>query len=162
MSAPDEPPIQPIIIEPEPLPRPGNPATNDYVLWDDQFPVETRARWAVKDPSRPLRRPHFSVPQVGYWVFAWGEDWTKEVLRPARGDLELPHIGTLTFRRLAKGRSHANGEGERRLTLPDIERLIHALMQSGELEPIVAQNAMNVVFAVARQWQNKHSKDGRT
>jgi hypothetical protein len=153
-----EPPIKPIIIGPHPLPRPGNPNTNDWALHDQDFPLEHRAQYILKDPTQVLRVPHFSLSQIAVWVFARDAEWIKHAFDPSRhGHLELPHIGRLEFRRLANGRNTTGG-GERRLTLPDIERLAHALYRRDDIDGITLMHAMETVFSVARQYQTTRKR----
>lgn len=154
-----DPEMKPIVIEPEPLPKMGNPDHNTWVLYDEDFPVEHRLQYTLKDSRQRLRTPHFSTSEVARWVFARDTNWMRYVFNvPRTGLLELPHIGILEFRRLAKGRTSSDGGGERRLTLPDCERLAHALYRRGDIDGIALQLAVETVFSVARAYQDKRKR----
>ena len=150
--------MEPIIIEPEPLPSHGNPDTGDWALHDADFPQEHRPRYDVRGQDR-LRRPHFSISQISTWIFARDDQWIKHAFDPKRrGPLVLPHVGELEFRRLVNGRSSPEGGGERRLTLPDIERLAFALHQRGDIDSITLQNAIETLLSVARQYKKMRER----
>lgn len=152
----DEPPMRPMIIEPtEPSPA-GNPDLSEWSLYDADFPREIDPRYRLADPTQTLHTPHFSISEVAVWAFARTPEWGKSVLSNKKSrSLTLPHIGELKFRRLAKGRSHAQGHGERRLTLADVERLAHALNARGDIDGLTLQRAHAIIMQVAEQYKHR-------
>lgn len=143
MPAPMRPPV---ILEMDLDP----PAEHDgYTLYDEDFPVERRAHYEVLS-SRPLRTPHFAPPHIAQWAFGYSEEWLRKQLR--RKDRPLLLDGQpLTFRRLTRGRKGSGAGTERRLTIPDIERLAWALYERGAIDGQRLQTTVVILTLVARQ-----------
>lgn len=140
--------IEPVIIEssgtPDPLASPFQ-----FVLYDDMFSEEYLVKYELESPEiGALRRPHFTTAEVATWVFGKNLDWMKNQFR--KGPLHVDGK-ELQLRRLKYGRRSNKGTGERRLTLPDCERLAWALYQRGDITGYQLQSAMEIIVAVARQ-----------
>ncbi|MFF7198204.1 hypothetical protein ACFZAM_31410 [Streptomyces sp. NPDC008079] len=149
MPVPDE-STMPDVIEPQPLPQLGDPKTARWTLYDEDFSIEHRLKYALTE-SGHLRIPHFTPTAVAEWVFGRDGNWARYVLGPRKSPLKTgPHDPPLVFRRLAGGR--LGGAGERRLTLPDIERFAHALYRRGDIDGLVLQAAHEIVCRVAQQY----------
>lgn len=128
------------------------PKEDEFLFYDGDFARESEPKYALADPTQVLRHPHFSPPQVASWVFGRNAEWMRIQLTR----LKPPVLNgqPLKFRRLAGGRgTRENGrEGERRMTLPDVERYAWSLYAKGTIDGKELQNAINIVIAVARQY----------
>lgn len=142
-------PIQPFIFEPPPPPKDERsiPGPNDFELYDEDFSLEHDERYTeLSDSATELRRPHFTVSETARMVFGKNLDWIKVRLRrPFTLNGE-----ELEFRRVGR-RWGNNGAHERRLTLPDIERLAWAMYERGNIDGERLQNAHIIVTTMARQ-----------
>ncbi|MDQ1041424.1 hypothetical protein QFZ75_007926 [Streptomyces sp. V3I8] len=144
----------PIIIEPYVDTRKADPKKNIFILYDEDFLEETDPRRQSTDPDRPLRQPHFSIGEIGPWVFGRNVHW----LRNETKNHPLMLNGKrLVFRFTTGGR----GGGERRLTLPDIERLAWALFQGKRIDGVVLQRATQILSSVAHQHGALRDKNGK-
>jgi hypothetical protein len=141
--------IKPVVIPPGQLPDTAKQPDGYFVLHDYMFPLEDPEKFPLEDDGAgPLRTPHFSVGDVLAWVLAKPKYFLKNPFRDTGGD-----IPGFTFHHLARGRrGSVNHRGERRLTLPDIERFVWRLHELGLITGIELQNAMEIVIAVARQY----------
>jgi hypothetical protein len=140
------------------------PTRSDYQLYDDQFPVEGSRKYAVADSTNPLRIPHFSVQDVACWVFAGRVSWLRHQLKGkpwktvkgvTRSTPLLLKGKPLEFRQIIGGRG-----GERRFTLPDIERLAWALYERDDIDGYDLQRICRILIAVADQYK-AHRKAGQ-
>lgn len=142
MPAPVRPPV---VIEADP-PK----AADHFTLFDEDFPMERRPQYEVLS-SQPLRVPHFRPTGIAPWAFGYGDEWLRKHLR--RKDTPLLLDGQpLTFRRLAHGRKGRDAGTERRLTIPDIERLAWALYERGDIGGLRLQTAVLILTLAARQY----------
>lgn len=145
--------IRPVTIEPPAKPDMERRREGRYVLYDDMFPLEWPGKkYELENEAEAgrLRTPHFPTSQVAVWIFGKGPDWMKHKFRSSRKPLRVDGK-EIVLRRLAHGRRSTGGTAERRLTLPDIERLALALQQNGDISGEELQRAMDIVVTVARQ-----------
>lgn len=142
-----------IIIEPYRDERQADPTQNKFVLYDEDFPEETDARFQPLTPKRALRRPHFSVGEIGPWVFGRNIHWLRNELKN-----HPPHLNgrPLEFRFIT-GRAN---KPQRRLTLSDIERLAWAMNQRGAIDGRTLQRASDILERVALQYGCLRDKNG--
>ncbi|MFE0490186.1 DUF7229 domain-containing protein [Streptomyces griseoaurantiacus] len=157
-------PLAPLIAEPKDDPTPPS-RPGDYLLYDEDFPVDTNPRYAPLQPGRKLHTPHFPVSEVARLAFAdrinWlrhqlkGKPWT-DAMQRARSTPLLLQGKPLTFRTVAS----AHPSGERRFTLPDIERLAWALYERHDIDGHDLQRITRILAAVADQY-HAHTKKGR-
>jgi hypothetical protein len=144
----------PIIIEPYEERRSADPKRNKYVLYDEDFALETDPRSQPLDPGQTLRIPHYSLGVIGDWVFARNIHWLRNQFKKG-----VPKLNgkPLSFRYIT-GRA---GRPERRLTLPDIERLAWALYDRGDIDGLTLQRASKILVAVADQYGALVGDDGK-
>jgi hypothetical protein len=135
---------EPVIIEPYEDKREADPKKNRFLLYDEDFEEETHPRYQPTNPERRLYCPHFSFGEIGPWVFGRNIHWLRNQFK--KGVPEL-NGSPLSFRFIT-GRAK---KPERRLTLPDIERLAWALYQRGDIDGITLQRASQILTAVADQ-----------
>ncbi|MGW1436893.1 hypothetical protein ACWD7M_16780 [Streptomyces griseus] len=136
---------EPIIIDP-PGQRGTDPRPGDYRLYDEDFPVEVAPSYQTIKEFPPLRFPHFPIGEVSVWAFGRNRVWVKDRLK------RIPSFtygnSTLVIRQVP-----GRGVGaERRLTLPDIERLAWVLYEHGHIDGFQLQRASEIAVAVARQY----------
>ncbi|WP_133169170.1 DUF7229 domain-containing protein [Streptomyces sp. MH60] len=157
--------VEPIIMDAQGSERPPTEPNRrrNYELYDYQFPVEGSPKYAVADPTNPLRVPHFSVQDVACWVFAGRVSWLRHQLKgkpwkPIKGATRTTPLllkgKRLKFRQVVGGRG-----GERRFTLPDIERLAWALYERNDIDGYDLQRICRILAAVADQYK-AHRKEG--
>jgi hypothetical protein len=157
--------LEPVIVEPKDLAqRKARPEHGEFLLYDGDFPLETDPKYVVEPPSLPLRVPHYPASQVADWVFGQTTDWIKNQLkgkpyRLASGQLRITPLTLggqeLEFRIIPRGRT-----GERRFTLPDIERLAWALYERNDIDGKQLQGATQIIMAVANQhWSRMEQED---
>ncbi|MGW7100368.1 hypothetical protein [Streptomyces sp. NPDC054838] len=138
---------EPIVLVTQGRPRTTNPENNEYLLYDEDFPVETNPKYQLADPSRPLRNPHFTLGEVSNWVFARDAEWIRRQVHARKRPLSAGgHPLTL---RAVQGRGRS---AERRLTLPDAERLAWALYERRAINGVELRRACAVLTAVADQY----------
>lgn len=143
----------PIIIEPYEDKREADPRYH-FRLYDEDFEEETNPRYQPSDPKQKLYLPHFPFGEVAPWVFGKNTYWLRN--RFKKGVPEL-NRKPLTFRFIT-GRAN---RPERRLTLPDIERLAWALYQRGDIDGMELQRASQILVAVAHQYGALVGEDGK-
>lgn len=144
----------PIIIEPYEESRKADPGKGKFLLDDEDFEKETDPRYQTTDPGETLYLPHFPIGEIAPWVFGRNTIWLRNQLKKP---LKL-NKKTLAFRFIT-GRA---GRPERRLTLPDIERLAWALYERpGGIDGITLQRASEILVAVAHQYGALVGADGK-
>ncbi|MCX4799532.1 hypothetical protein OG497_37385 [Streptomyces sp. NBC_01242] len=149
----------PIIIEPYEDRRKADPSKNRFLLYDEDFEEETDPRYQLLDPTQKLYRPHFPFGEIAPWVFGRNTTWLRNQFK--RGVPEL-NGKPLDFRQIKR----RAGLPERRLTLPDIERLAWALYERGSTWPgafdaMGLQRATQILAAVAHQYGALVGEDGK-
>ncbi|MFD8654179.1 hypothetical protein [Streptomyces mirabilis] len=144
----------PIIIEPYEEKRKADPTKNQYLLYDEDFELESDPRYQPLNPGQTLRVPHYSLGVIGDWVFARNIHWLRNQFKKG-----VPQLNgrPLAFRYI-NGRA---GRPERRLTLPDIERLAWALYHRGDIDGRTLQCASKILAAVAHQYGALVGEDGK-
>ncbi|MFJ4902837.1 hypothetical protein [Streptomyces sp. NPDC088727] len=137
--------INPVVIEPYEEERMGDAERGRFLLYDEDFEIERNPKYQTIEIGRTLYYPHFSVGEIGPWVFGERIIWLRNELKnnPPRLNNQL-----LVFRSV-NGRG---GRPERRLTLPDIERLAWAMYERGHIDGLVLQRATKILSAVAHQY----------
>ncbi|MET7363298.1 hypothetical protein ABZS76_33340 [Streptomyces sp. NPDC005562] len=146
------PQLPPLIIEPHADTRRANPKRGEFLLYDEDFELETRPRFRPIDPAAKLYIPHFSLGDIGPWIFAKNANWVRHQIKKAPLYLgeEL-----LTIRAI-KGRGN---QPERRFTLADIERFAWALNQRNDIDGLTLKRASDILVAVAGQYQAAKAAD---
>lgn len=144
----------PIIIEPYRDKRKANPQKNRFRLYDEDFEKETAPRYQPSNPEETLYRPHFPFGEIATWTFGKNTTWLRNQFK--RGVPEL-NGKPLAFRFIT-GRA---GRPERRLTLPDIERLAWALYERGAIDGRTLQCASQILVDVAHQHGALVGEDGK-
>lgn len=109
-----------------------------FYLWDDMFQLTPQ--------GTPL--PNFSVQEAAKSFFARSSDWLRWRYREAKdfpqGYFVLDGV-VLEPKR--------NPKGQRYYTLADIERMAHALSQTGAIDGEMFSNIMETVLNVARLYE---------
>ncbi len=139
----------------------------DYQFPVDQSPMKHYSLGGMREPSPrkawdkptyvpmpgsdPLRVPHLSTKEAsllfGTTVTTWLRSRISQyvdadgILRSKDGTIQL---------HLKRSISGTNRDGERRLTLPDIERLAYILYSHGQLDASAAADIVTACIAVAR------------
>ncbi|MEV7675146.1 hypothetical protein [Streptomyces sp. NPDC088752] len=147
---------EPVIIEPYEERRQADPAKNRFFLYDEDFEEERNPLYQPIDSTKKLHRPHYPVGEIAPWVFARNSNWLKNRLRNYGAVLRVDG-SPLTFRFIV-GRG---ARPERRLTLPDIERLAWALYDHGSIDGLALQRASQILVAVAHQYGALVGEDGK-
>ncbi|MFI0967044.1 hypothetical protein ACH4S8_37520 [Streptomyces sp. NPDC021080] len=144
----------PAIIEPYEDTRQADPALNVFVLYDEDFAEETDLRYKLTDPEQKLYKPHFSIGGIAPWVFGRNDNWLRNTIKN-----HPPHLRGAPLRfRFITGRAN---RPERRLTLPDIERLAWALYGQGAIDGYTLQSASRILTAVAHQYGGLTDANGK-
>lgn len=137
--------LEPIIIEPHRETRRADPSRGHFLLYDEDFAEETDPRFTTVEPGSQLRVPHFPVSEIAAWVFGRNLHWIRHQFKKTPITLEGE---LLSFRQIRRSKIHT----ERRLTLPDIERLAWAFYEWGDIDGVALQRASQVVVAVAQSY----------
>lgn len=127
-----------------------------FYLYDVMFPVEV-AKSKAKPPKdvdpdqwEPITWewvvPNFSVDEVAKTFFGLSAHWLRWRGHPSRSNRYPQGYFILDGRPLEEKRTPHNS---RYFTLPDVERLVHALVQNGALDGERAVVIINAVRAVA-------------
>ena len=142
------------------------------VLFDYQFPLdqspithyslggmrEPRPRKAHTKPTyvpmpghAPLRVPHLSTKEASLLFGTTVTSWVRSRISQYvdSNDMLRSKDGTIQLH-LKRTVSGTNPVGERRLTLPDIERVAYILYSHGQLDASAASDIVNACIAVAR------------
>jgi len=116
-----------------------DPATGrKFFLWDDMFQMTPQ--------GMPL--PNFSVQEAAKSFFARSSDWLRWRYREAK---EFPD-GYFVLDGVVL-EPKRNPKGQRYYTLADIERMAHALAQTGAIDGEMFANIMETVLNVARLYE---------
>lgn len=140
---------EPIIIEPDT--QNPKPTAGKFLLYDYQFEEDKYGKFELLETDRKLYLPHFGIGGIADWAFGTTTEWLRRQMHAQKGPLEY-HDGTthqtLTLR-------HVKGRGirpERRLTLPDIERLAWVFYERGGIDGYTLEASINVIHAVAQHY----------
>ncbi|MFD7835573.1 hypothetical protein [Streptomyces sp. NPDC059761] len=133
--------------------RTADPEKGNFLLYDYDFPLESNPKYTVPDSLRALHVPHFGIGEIAGWVFAKEAEWLRRQVHPRK--MPLTFSGRLLDIRQVSGRGTNAGRtsnAERRLTLPDIERLAWVLYERGMIDGLEFSRAYAVIVAVADQY----------
>lgn len=135
----------------------GDPAgSQQFFLYDEMFPVEPATSKAKRPDDaavtwEPLTWewvvPNFSVNEVAKFFFGLGAHWLRWRYHPSRSDRYPDGYVVLDGAPLESKRTPHN---IRYYTLPDVERLAHALAQTGAISGEKLVKVVELVRAEAR------------
>ena len=124
-----------------------------FYLHDEMFPIEraeskTKRRAGAPEPQTwEWIVPNFSVNEVAKTFFGLGPDWLRWRYHPSRSDRHPQGYFVLDGKLLEPKRTPHN---IRYYTLPDIERMAHALTENGTLDGEQLVAVIQVLRGIAR------------
>ncbi|MFE4863284.1 hypothetical protein, partial [Streptomyces sp. NPDC056670] len=138
-------------IEPHQEEWEGSASKGKFRLYDSDFKKETSPKYQALEGAT-LYRPHFPIGGIAPYFFGRDTTWLKNQLkRPP-----VLNGKPLEFRQVQR----SSRLTERRLTLPDIERLGFALQLRGSISAIDLQRCIQALIAVAHLHDALVDKNG--
>lgn len=143
------------------------PVLFDYMFMVDESPLKHYSLGGMREPtakrqharpnyvampgSDPLRVPHMSPRGASLLFGTTVESWVRNRISQYVGpdDTMTSEDGSIKFK-FKRCISGSNPDGERRLTLPDIERLAYILYSYGQLDATATYSIVQACISIAR------------